>query len=114
MDNISRLFKLTREDILESERILYGDFMEGNIEENRPYKLISDLNAMVAKIEEYLEDYNSATKSPMRLVMFLDACDHVCRICRVLRQPLGNSLLLGVGGSGRQSLSRLATSISSY
>lgn len=114
MDNVSRLFKLTREDILESERILYGDFMEGNIDENRPYRIITDLNALVAKIEEYLEDYNSATKSPMRLVMFLDACDHVCRICRVLRQPLGNSLLLGVGGSGRQSLARLATSISSY
>ena len=50
----------------------------------------------------------------MKLVMFLDACDHVSRICRVLRQPLGNALLLGVGGSGRQSLCRLATSISVY
>jgi dynein heavy chain len=50
----------------------------------------------------------------MKLVMFLDACDHVSRICRVLRQPLGNALLLGVGGSGRQSLCRLATSISNY
>ena len=50
----------------------------------------------------------------MKLVMFLDACDHVSRICRVLRQPLGNALLLGVGGSGRQSLCRLATSISTY
>lgn len=69
---------------------------------------------MVKKIEEYLEDYNSSSKSPMKLILFLDACDHVARICRILRQPLGNALLLGVGGSGRQSLSRLATYISNY
>lgn len=88
--------------------------MEGNIEENRPYKNIPDLKAMQSKVEEYLEEYNSATKNPMRLVMFLDACDHVARIARVLRQPMGNALLLGVGGSGRQSLCRLATSINAF
>jgi len=50
----------------------------------------------------------------MKLVMFLDACDHVSRIQRVIMQPLGNALLLGIGGSGRQSLSRLATFIANY
>ena len=50
----------------------------------------------------------------MKLVMFLDACEHVSRIARIIRQPQGNGLLLGVGGSGRQSLSRLATFIMSY
>jgi len=69
---------------------------------------------MVEKIKEFLEEYNGATKVQMNLVMFLDACDHVCRISRVIRQPLGNSFLLGVGGSGRQSLSRLATFMSNY
>ena len=65
------------------------------------YKQIPDLNKMVDKIKEFLEDYNSSVKTQMNLVMFLDACDHVCRISRVIRQPLGNSFLLGVGGSGR-------------
>jgi len=59
-------------------------------------------------VEEYLEDYNSMSNTPMKLVMFLDAIEHVSRITRVMRLPLGNALLLGVGGSGRQSLTRLA------
>lgn len=36
----------------------------------------------------------------MKLVLFLDALSHVCKISRVVRQPLGNALLLGMGGSG--------------
>jgi dynein heavy chain len=50
----------------------------------------------------------------MRLVMFMDALEHVCRVCRVLRLPLGNALLLGVGGSGRQSVAKLAAYIEEF
>merc|ERR1719326_2673164 len=65
-------------------------------------------------MEDALDDYNNCNAVAMPLVMFTDACEHVARICRVLRQPSGNALLLGVGGSGRQSLSRLASFISEF
>lgn len=64
---------------------------------------------MMQVIEEYMEDYNQINTTKLRLVLFMDAMSHVCRISRTLRQALGNALLLGVGGSGRSSLTRLAS-----
>ena len=107
-------FSLAQTDVFNAERLVFGDYMDGIDADNRIYKQIPDLQVLVAKVTEYLEDYNSAVKTQMQLVMFLDACDHVSRITRVLRQPLGNALLLGVGGSGRQSLARLSTFIADY
>lgn len=52
-------------------------------------------------LQEYLQEYNDQSTAPMKLVLFSDAISHVCRISRVIRQPQGNALLLGMGGSGQ-------------
>jgi dynein heavy chain len=63
---------------------------------------------MKKRLDEYLEEYNQVNVAKMHLVLFMDAMKHIARIIRIIKQPLGNGLLLGVGGSGRQSLTRLA------
>lgn len=46
--------------------------------------------------------------------MFIDACEHIAKITRVLSQANGHCLLLGVGGSGKQSLSKISSYISGH
>ena len=75
------------------------------------YQQIEDMDELQKVMDNYLEDFNAMTRKPMSLVLFRNAIEHVSRISRVLRQSQGNALLLGVGGSGRQSLCRLSTSM---
>ena len=66
---------------------------------------------MLARLEEFLADHNATSKRPLPLALFLYAAEHVSRAARMLRQPGGHLLNVGVGGSGRGSLSRLAAYI---
>ena len=78
--------------------------------EEPPYEHIADRKTLKAFMEQKVEDYNGLfKKSPMSLVMFKDAIELCCRVLRILKQPRGNALLVGVGGSGRHCQTRLAS-----
>ena len=98
---------------VEVGHLIYGDFMVPGADP-KLYSEITDTTRMVQVVEESLEDYNATFTKKMPLVMFVDAVSHVAHISRIIRQPLGNALLLGVDGSGRQSLARLATAMSEF
>ncbi|XP_066933177.1 dynein axonemal heavy chain 2-like [Clytia hemisphaerica] len=85
---------------------IFGDFVRGN----GVYEDIVDFKALKTFMEERLEDFNMEPGViAMDLVLFRDAIEHVCRVIRVIGQPRGNMLLVGIGGSGRQSLAKLAS-----
>ena len=92
--------------------LFYGDYMTPTEEDFRPYDEVQDLKVLQTTMETYLAEFNQTSRKPMNLVMFMFAIEHVSRISRVLRMPGGNALLVGVGGSGRQSVSRLAAHMS--
>merc|ERR1719424_780518 len=74
----------------------------------RNYLPVKDMASLKGVVEAKLAEYNEQFAA-MPLVLFDDAVNHVCRISRIIDNPCGNALLVGVGGSGKQSLAALAT-----
>ena len=108
------ILKKTFDDIPEekviTEPLIYCHFAKGIGEPK--YMPITEWEYLHKLLADALKGYNELNAA-MDLVLFEDAMSHICRINRILESPRGNALLIGVGGSGKQSLSRLAAYISS-
>ncbi|XP_045684006.1 dynein axonemal heavy chain 6 [Phyllostomus hastatus] len=95
--------------------IIFGDFIKfGADKSDRIYDDMPDMEKIANVLQDYLDDYNLINPKEVKLVFFQDAIEHVSRIARMIRQERGNALLVGVGGTGKQSLTRLAAHICGY
>ena len=109
------VIKLPDDEIIENPPLLlFGDFLTFGAAKNRYYEEIMDLDKTKFVLQEYLEDYSISTAKEMNLIFFTDAIEHLCRLSRILRSERGNGLLVGVGGMGKQSLTKLASHINGY
>ena len=92
---------------IEARPNIFCSFVNGPNDDFTPYLPVTSYDKLRKVLEENLKEYNESN-AVMDLVLFQQAMEHVCRISRIVDLPRGNAMLVGVGGSGRQSLAKLA------
>jgi len=95
-----------RDDIYDEDEILIE-------EAPKVYEDGGSLDMIRDRAYHFLEKYNEEYPAKkMELVLFEDALKHMLRINRLIEMPRGSGLLVGVGGSGKQRQTKLASFIS--
>eukprot|EP00516_Mucochytrium_quahogii_P000925 CAMPEP_0203746968 /NCGR_PEP_ID=MMETSP0098-20131031/2236_1 /ASSEMBLY_ACC=CAM_ASM_000208 /TAXON_ID=96639 /ORGANISM=" , Strain NY0313808BC1" /LENGTH=4160 /DNA_ID=CAMNT_0050635227 /DNA_START=190 /DNA_END=12669 /DNA_ORIENTATION=+ len=106
--NMAKFFAMENADPL-----VFCHFAPGQNAQDRIYDQVNSIAGLRQTLETSLVEYNEFNTT-MNLVLFEDAMKHVCRISRIILNSGGHAMLVGVGGSGKQSLSRLAAHMCSY
>jgi dynein heavy chain len=119
-DYVSSNFQGGAAEVANRDPLIFGDFAlaKGRIgEEKEDPRLYEDLGRyddIKVIFDDILDLYNAEHTTKLSLVLFEMALEHITRIMRIIRMPRGNALLIGVGGSGKQSNVHLASYCAGY
>uniref|UniRef100_A0A7S2K9S5 AAA+ ATPase domain-containing protein n=1 Tax=Leptocylindrus danicus TaxID=163516 RepID=A0A7S2K9S5_9STRA len=101
--------------------LLFGNFNDSvgrlvnDADDERLYCDLGTYGCVKEIFSSVMKHHNTAHVSDkLELVLFENALNHLVRLMRTLQNPRGNVLLIGVGGSGKQSLSKLAAYACGY
>lgn len=123
-------FHLTYRNLCKSEKNpIFCSFLN----EKMLYEEVVDMEYLKRFIENSIKEYNSNSDFvPLNELLFRDYIEHICRIVRVISQPMGHILLIGIGmrfmcflfkyylislflgGSGKSSLAKIASWLCKY
>ena len=77
-----------------NECLIFGNFLNPQ----GIYEDLADYDKLRRYLEEQVEEYNITPGVVyLDLVLFKDIIIHICRVVRVISQPRGNMLLVGIG-----------------
>ena len=107
--DIEKIFKkdpsLSAINLSKSTEILFS-----SINDEQNYMKVSEIELLKTKLRNVIGDYNTGRKSKdqLDLILFDYSLKHLIRIDRILNRSAEHGLLVGLSGSGRQSLATLA------
>lgn len=108
--NALKEFSDFKPDLIMAEPLIATQFISVARGHEAAYVMIKDEDELSAILHDKMAQYNDQVGA-MDLVLFSVAMQHITRIARIVDQPCGSALLVGVGGSGKQSLSKLSAFI---
>ena len=77
---------------------------------DKHYTELTNTSTLLTTIHSYISEYNEYSKSKR----FSQALDLLLKINRIISRPQGNCVLVGLGGSGRRTMTRLAAFMQDY
>ncbi|XP_026822724.1 dynein heavy chain 2, axonemal-like, partial [Rhopalosiphum maidis] len=109
---LENTYHLTYQDLFASKKNpIFFSFLN----EEMLYEEIVDEENLKQFIKCSIKEYNSNSEfMPVDILLFRDYIEHICRIVRVISQPMGHILLIGIGGSGRSTLAKIASCLCKY
>ena len=108
---IENMFKLLRKEIPDPESIIFSE-----INDDFTYLRVESIENIKQRITEHIDDYNYSkrAKDKIDLILFDYSLRHLLRIDRILSRQSEHAVLIGLTGSGRQSLANIAGFIKKF